>query len=572
MKRKRKALLCSIIASAAIISAASCGAIMSYAEDTTAASTSAVYDTVESGWVKDENGRFFYYNESGEALTGIQEIDGQKYYFAENGVLKTGWRTIDEKRYYFDPQTGKAVYGWIEYGGNNFYTTAESGKLTGYFADSDGSCYIFDENGVMITDENFIEIDNTFYCAGADGKLLVGEQIIDGVPYIFGQSGKLKTGWRTYDGKRYYYNPQTGKRELGLIKYMGELYYITAENGKCTGATVINGVDYLFDSNYGNMKLGWQTINNIKHYYYADGTAAIGLQTIDGGKYYFAADGKMTTGWQTVGGVKYYFAADGKMATGWQTIGEAKYYFNANGQVVTGLQTIGGSKYYFDADGKMTMGWQTIGSAKYYFSADGVMLTGFQTIGSAKYYFSADGAMLTGWQTINSISYYFDATTGAMAVNTTIDGYTIGADGAASKVSEIQKRANEVIASIGTDAQNVFSYVRSHNKYKFIEATKTLQQIESIGWSYFANYSLDNRFVVCYYFAAVTDVLFKQAGYETRIVYGTGRGSGDHYWNQIKVNGVWTNYDTCNGYSNVTDDFLKSQNYTWYQYVYPVYN
>ena len=112
----------------------------------------------------------------------------------------------------------------------------------------------------------------------------------------------------------------------------------------------------------------------------------------------------------------------------------------------------------------------------------------------------------------------------------------------------------------------------NHNKYKFIEATKTLAQIQSIGWSYFAQYAFNNRFVVCYYFAAVQDVLFQEAGYESRIVYGTGRGSGDHYWNQIKVNGVWTNYDACNGYANVTDAYLKAQNYTWKQYVYPKFN
>ena len=58
------------------------------------------------------------------------------------------------------------------------------------------------------------------------------------------------------------------------------------------------------------------------------------------------------------------------------------------------------------------------------------------------------------------------------------------------------------------------------------------------------------------------------------VVYGTGRGDGDHYWNQVKINGVWTNYDTCNMYANVTDAYLKTQGngYTWKQYVYPTFN
>ncbi len=98
-----------------------------------------------------------------------------------------------------------------------------------------------------------------------------------------------------------------------------------------------------------------------------------------------------------------------------------------------------------------------------------------------------------------------------MAVNTTIDGYEISSDGIASSLSAIQIRANEILASIGTSATNIYNYVRSNNKYKYIEETKTLAEIESIGWSYFADYAMDNRFVVCYYFAAKTDVIFQQA-------------------------------------------------------------
>ena len=108
--------------------------------------------------------------------------------------------------------------------------------------------------------------------------------------------------------------------------------------------------------------------------------------------------------------------------------------------------------------------------------------------------------------------------------------------------------------------------------YKFIESTKSLAQIQTIGWSFFANYAMNNRFVVCYYFAAVTDLYFQEAGLESRVVYGTGRGDGDHYWNQVYINGVWTNYDTCNHYKNVTDAYLKAMNYTWKQIVYPNFN
>jgi len=460
---------------------------------------------------------------------------------------------------------------------------------------------------------------------------LTGIHIIDDVPYIFASSGALKTGWRTYEGKRFYYDPESGERKLGLINYCGRYFYITAEDGKCSGVINIDGMDYVFCDEFGCMDLGWQIIDGHKHYYFEDATAAVGFQTIDGAKYYFNSEGVMAEGWQTIDNVRYYFLQDGKMAFGMQIIDGKTYAFDRNGKMIngwyadkgfkyymgsdgvalTGLQAIEGSKYFFDNDGKMMTGWQIIGGSryyfassgkastgvvsidgkiygfdsegkmktgwvsfngtKYYFGADGAAVTGWQISSSSKYYFAKDGKMLTGWQTIDGKRYYFYPSSGQMAVNTVIDGYKIGADGSAVTMSAVQKRANEVIASIGTGVQTIYTYVRNNNRYSFMEQTRPLSEIETVGWSYFANYAMDNRFVVCYYFAAITDVLFRQAGYETRVVYGTGHGEGDHYWNQVKINGVWRNYDTCNGYADVDDAYLKSRNYTWKLYVNPEY-
>ncbi|MDE5854221.1 MAG: transglutaminase-like domain-containing protein, partial [Ruminococcus sp.] len=155
--------------------------------------------------------------------------------------------------------------------------------------------------------------------------------------------------------------------------------------------------------------------------------------------------------------------------------------------------------------------------------------------------------------------------------NKIVGDYNLTEDGSAVPLSAVQNRAKAIISSTGTDATAIYNYVRNNNKYSLIESTRSLSQIESVGWSYFANYALDNRFVVCYYFAAVTDLLYKQAGYQTRIVYGTGHYTSEHYWNQVYVNGTWLNYDACNGYCGVSDAVLKSKNYTWYQNVYPKY-
>ncbi|MCD7812041.1 MAG: hypothetical protein LUG91_09390, partial [Ruminococcus sp.] len=279
---------------------------------TSATTTTAVEETTETtttaeadipggeGWYTDESGYIYYYNADGTCLTGTKEIDGQKYIFSLNGTLKTGWRTIDGIRYYFDPVTGEAQYGWVEYEGNKFYVSQDVGKRTGYFSDSDGSSYVFDENGVMYSGNIFLYVDSAIYYAGEDGKLLNEPTLIDGVPYVFASDGRLKTGWRTYEGKRYYYDPETGECVLGLLEYCGNYFYITAEDGKCTGVVSLDGIDYLFDEDTGCLQTGWQTFNDTVHYYYSDGTAAVGFTTISGKYYLFSDSGVMQTGWQTV--------------------------------------------------------------------------------------------------------------------------------------------------------------------------------------------------------------------------------------------------------------------------------
>ena len=242
------------------------------------------------------------------------------------------------------------------------------------------------------------------------------------------------------------------------------------------------------------------------------------------------------------------------------------------GAMLTGWQEFDNGKHSFDETKGMLTGRQIIDGDKYYLGSDGVPATGPVKLDDGDYLFGEDGKMLFGWQTVSDRLYYFDTSNGKMIKHRVVEGKWLNDNGVAEEFSETRKKGSELVAKAGADAARIFNYVIVNNKYKMIETTKTLEQIESIGWSFFAEYSMSNRYVVCYYFAAITDLMFQQAGYETRIVYGTGRGSGDHYWNQIKVNGTWTNYDTCNGYANVTDDFLKAQNYTWYSFVYADYN
>ena len=315
-----------------------------------------------------------------------------------------------------------------------------------------------------------------------------------------------------------------------------------------TGFITIDGSRYYFN-NEGVMQFKWQKIDDKSYYFGRDGKMFTGIMTIDSEKYYFDKTGVMQTGIQTIDGNIYYFDADGRMSYEWQECDGKKYYFGKNGQAVMGWQTIEGIKYYFDERGVMSVGWKTIGNEKYYFGAEGEVKTGWQIIEGQRYYFSDNGCM---------------------AVNTIRDGYNIDENGKASEFTEVQKRAESILDTIRRNAISIYNYVRKNNTYKYIEYCRTLSEINEKGWGYFANYAMGNRYITSYYFAALQDILFHQAGYESRIVYGTA-GNGDYYWNQVKTDGVWVNYDACGGYSNVSDIYLKSCGYIWYEYVYPKY-
>lgn len=80
--------------------------------------------------------------------------------------------------------------------------------------------------------------------------------------------------------------------------------------------------------------------------------------------------------------------------------------------------------------GKALTGWQTIGKQRYFFNADGVMHEGWkQDTDTNKWYYWTNAGAATGWREIDGKWYYFDEN-GVMAVNTKIDGYEVGPDGA----------------------------------------------------------------------------------------------------------------------------------------------
>lgn len=124
------------------------------------------------------------------------------------------------------------------------------------------------------------------FCTGAEG---ITEK--DGSIFYVEADGSYGTGWKTIDGKDYYF---------------------TKSGEALTKSTVINGVRYKFGS---------------------DG-ACLGRYTgftKSGGKYFYYLDGKKLTDWYRFSGGWRYFGEDGAMAVGTAEIYGKSYNFSENG-------------------------------------------------------------------------------------------------------------------------------------------------------------------------------------------------------------------------------------------------
>lgn len=183
------------------------------------------------------------------------------------------------------------------------------------------------------------------------------------------------------------------------------------------------------------VKNGWKTENG-KTYYYENGKKVTGWKTINGKQYYFNSTkgyiykNKMLT---SSNGTMYYMDENGVRAyKKWVTVSGKKYYIGSKGYAVKGFQKINGKRYYFDAKkAYMHTNKKIISNKKeiYYVGSNGVCYTnGFHKVKQSgryyTYYFDKNGKAYTGWHTIKGKKYYFykgtSAKSGRMAQSVTL--------------------------------------------------------------------------------------------------------------------------------------------------------
>ncbi|MDY3791966.1 MAG: Ig-like domain-containing protein [Oscillospiraceae bacterium] len=139
-------------------------------------------------WKETDKG-MTYINDSGKAVTGMQEIDGETYYFNSKGIMKTGWlSTKSGKKYYFDSD-GTMRTGWLRTNSAKYYFT-EKGVMCIGSVKIGTSYYFFDEDGKMLTGWQEADGEDYYYCT--NGKRAVSKTVnIDGERVKFDKNGRV---------------------------------------------------------------------------------------------------------------------------------------------------------------------------------------------------------------------------------------------------------------------------------------------------------------------------------------------------------------------------------------------
>ncbi|UWD48515.1 C80 family cysteine peptidase [Clostridioides difficile] len=358
----------------------------------------------------------YYYNEVGKLTKGLININNSLFYFdPKESNLVTGWKTINGKKYYFDIDTGVASTGYTIINSKHFYFNNDGIMQVGVFKGPNGFEYFAPANSN--TDKNNIEGQGIRY----QDKFLN----LNGNLYYFLANSKATTGWRTIDGKKYYFNPNTAIATVGLQVIDNNKYYFNSDTATILkGWQTVNGSRYYFDTNTDIASAGYKTIDGKNFYFDSDCVMKIGVFSGSNGFEYFAPANTYNNNIEgqaivyqnkllTLNGKKYYFDNNSKAFTGWQTIDGKKYYFNLNTAIaVTGWQTIDDKKYYFNPNTAVAFtGWQTIDGKKYYFNPNtAITSTGYTIINSKHFYFNNDGIMQVGvFKGPNGFEYFAPA-------------------------------------------------------------------------------------------------------------------------------------------------------------------
>lgn len=145
-------------------------------------------------------------------------------------------------------------------------------------------------------------------------------------------------------------------------------------------------------------------------------------------------DNRKYNQWICINGIWQYIDFDGNpIKNQWHNDKASGkwYYLDENGYMKTGWIKYGDSWYYLNENGVMQIGWLLFKDDWYYLNSNGTLFTGWLQNKSDWYFFSkSTGIMKKSAWIVDNEKYYYFTSSGKMLTNATINGYTLGNDGA----------------------------------------------------------------------------------------------------------------------------------------------
>ena len=182
---------------------------------------------------------WYYFDQAGKAVTGLQKIGKQTLYFDQDGKQVKGKvvTLADKSIRYFDANSGEMAVGKFAEGAKNEW-------------------YYFDQTGKAVTGLQKIDKQTLYF--DQDGKQVKGKIVTlsdKSIRYFDANSGEMATN-KFVEGSpnEWYYFDQTGKAVTGLQQVGQQTLYFTQDGKQVKGKVVdVNGVSRYFDANSGDM-------------------------------------------------------------------------------------------------------------------------------------------------------------------------------------------------------------------------------------------------------------------------------------------------------------------------------
>ena len=356
------------------------------------------------------DGAHVYFEYGGKQVKGDFDYKNQ-FHDKDSGTLVTNrFVTVNDKTYFIGADSkaikGATVIDNIEY----FFDEKTGAQVKGNFASN--KKYYNSTTGALVTN-SYVQVDNDWYYVDAQGKRLEGPQTVDGIQVFFNDSGKQAKGVFGNDGY-YYDKDSGAKVDLGTNRYVqvnDNWYYVNAEGKILKGEQTIDGIQVNFDSYSGIQTKGefvdskgrviskenYNTYERPSKFYDKNSGALVKGQYFNhnGNWYYADVEGNILKGSQTIDGVHVYFDSYGVQAK--DAIAEGYYYDKDSGarHEAPRKQFIkaGGKLYYLDDDNKISSGYKKIDGKDYFITGYGEVLRGeFGPYGYEPYYDSETGA------------------------------------------------------------------------------------------------------------------------------------------------------------------------------------